>query len=90
VQRLWTSTTLSGLLAVILCVVILVWPGASGWWCAMSSEASADELTTLLNDYGVEFATAFKAAQALVREYKITKRKGYKRKPFGGSIWPTG
>jgi hypothetical protein len=56
----------------------------------MSSEVSADELTTLLNDYGVEFATASKAAQALVREYKITKRKGYKNKPFGGSIWPTG
>jgi hypothetical protein len=29
VQRQWTSTTLFGLLAVILCVVILVWPGPS-------------------------------------------------------------
>ena len=56
----------------------------------MSSQVSADELTTLLNDYGVESAIAPKAAQALVREYKITKRKGYKNKLFGGSIWPTG
>jgi len=29
VQRLWISTTLFGLLAVILGVVILVWPGPS-------------------------------------------------------------
>jgi hypothetical protein len=56
----------------------------------VSREVSADELTALLNNCGVESATAFKAAQALVREYKITKRKGYKKKPFGGSLWPTG
>jgi uncharacterized membrane protein HdeD (DUF308 family) len=32
VQRLWTSAILNGLLAVILGVVILLWPGPSILW----------------------------------------------------------
>lgn len=43
-----------------------------------------DELATQISHQGVEFATAFAVAGALMRKYMITKRKDIEGKAFGG------